>query len=95
VDSIEGGRFVAPESLDDLDSFLEAIHALFECREGEAEGLVLGDVPARAHAEDEASAAEPVDLGGHAGEQCGVAEGHGRDERAESDAPALLGDHGE
>ena len=56
---------------------------------------MLGDVPTGAHAEDEAAAAELIDLGGHAGEEGGVAEGHGGDERAEADAAALLGDHGE
>ena len=84
-----------PERLHDLDALLEAVHALTERGEGQAEGLVFGDVPAGAHAEDEPTAAQHIDLGGHPREERGVAEGHGADERAEADALRFFGDEDE
>ncbi len=51
-----------------------------------SERLKLRLVPAAPQTEDEASATDLVDLGGHLGRQCGVPERHRQDERADLDA---------
>ena len=96
LEAVVGAREVeallAEGAADDLDLLGEDREALGGRREGEAVLSVLALVPAGAHAELDAPARDPARARDHAREQRGVAEGDGRDERAEAEA---LGDRRE
>ena len=76
----------------DLDPFLEAVHALGSRGEGDAELAVLRVVPRGPHRALHASAGEVIDRDDLGGEHRGVPVGHARDERAEPHARGLAGE---
>jgi hypothetical protein len=82
VPSVEVDGTVAEERPDDREGLLEAVDPMVE---REAEGPELGLVPARAEPEDEASATDLVDRGGHLRQHRRAVEGGGGDEGAQAD----------
>jgi len=91
----EADPLAAPEQAHHLDRLLQHLGALALRREGDAQGSVLDVVPAGAHADLEAAAAQLVDGGHLAGQHGGVAEGRRRDQGAEADAGGVAGQRGE
>ena len=82
----------ADEPADDLERLLEAGHAIVV---RDPEGTKLGLVPARAHAEREATLRDLVDRRRHARDQPGRVEGQRGDERPEPHALGRCGERSE
>ena len=80
--ALEVDAALAQQRTDDREGLLEARHALVE---GETEGAVLGLVPARAKAQDEAATADLVDGRRHLGQQGWRTEAGGGDQRPQLD----------
>lgn len=95
VGSGVGEGFGAPDAFDDGEGFVETALAVGDRWEGEVEGAEFGLHPAGADAEDEATAAEVVEVGGEAGEVGGVAVPGAVDGGAEADAAGGGGETGE
>ena len=81
--ALERVRAVGPRAADDRELLLEPLHAHAQRRELEAEGRVLGLVPAGPEAELDAAARDVVDRCHGLGQDGRVAEGGGRDQHAE------------
>jgi hypothetical protein len=92
---IEVSSLVLEEGADHRDGLFEAAKAAAYGVEGDAVGLVLVLLPSRANAEDEAAAADVVDLRGHLGEDGGVAVSVAGDHGAEADARHGGGESGD
>ena len=95
VASIEVGAVFGPEEAGDADGLFESTDPFGVAGEGDIIGMVLGSVPARADAEDDASAAGVVDGGDGLGEGDGMSEGGAGDEGADPGACDRLGEGGE
>jgi hypothetical protein len=76
---------------DAFDARLEVVEALPPAREGDAERLVLGRVPAGSHAQQQAPARELVHGPRRAAQDGRHVEGHRADHRPELDAVGPLG----
>lgn len=93
--AVADGDITLEQAGGDFEGVLEHGDAGRDIVEGDAELFVFAFVPADADAEHEASAAEIIDGGGHAGGEGGMAEGGGGDQRAEFDAAGVAGGIGE
>ena len=83
--ALEGAVVVAPHLEADTDGFLEALEALAEWREGQAEPEVLLLVPGGADAEPGATPGEHVERADLLGEHAGMAVGDAGDEQPQPD----------
>ena len=84
VAAVDVHRPARPQRLDDGDAFLQPVEPLLEWRQADAEGLMLGFVPAGADAKRQPPIGEPVDGRRHPRQQGRVAKGHGADQRPET-----------
>ena len=95
VPSVEVSPVFGPEETDDADGLFQAADAFADAWEGDAVGVVLGAVPARAEAEDDTAVACVVHGGGDFCEGGGMSESGAGDEGAEAWALHNLGKGGE
>ena len=95
VVAVVGEWLVAPDATNDGDGFFEGGLALGDGGKGETELGELGGVPTDAEAEEEASAAKVIEVGGEAGGVDGGAVTGAENHGAEADPFRGSGEHGE